>query len=176
MTNYPEAPRPYPDAARLWAGGGATAVVAALVAIVGILIARGLVGVAILAPKGAGTWGNASTPTYAILSGVCALAATGLLHLLLISTPRATQFFAWIMVLITLIGVVLPLTLVVDNDDRIATAVLNLVIGLVITLLLTGTGRSAIRRPGRPRPHQAAGWDTTGDQTQQWDETRRWER
>lgn len=36
---------------RLWAGGAATAVTAVLTAIVGILIARGLVKVAVLAPR-----------------------------------------------------------------------------------------------------------------------------
>jgi hypothetical protein len=168
MTDYPYQSRePYPgdpagpgrpgpsvNAGRLWAGGGATAIVAALVAIVGILIARGIVGVAILSPKGAGAWGNASTPTYAILSAVVALLATGLLHVLLLTAPRATLFFAWIMVLVTAIGVVLPLGLLHHNDNRIATSALNLVIGLVITLLLVGVGHSATRRnlpaPNRP--------------------------
>ena len=53
------------DAGRLWAGGIATAVVAGLMAIVGIVIARGIFHVAVLAPKGSGTWGNANTATYA---------------------------------------------------------------------------------------------------------------
>lgn len=43
---------------RLWAGGAATAVVAALIAVVGILIARGVFGVPVLAPEGEGTWGT----------------------------------------------------------------------------------------------------------------------
>jgi hypothetical protein len=38
------------DAARLWTGGLATALVAALVAVVGVLIARGLFDVSVLAP------------------------------------------------------------------------------------------------------------------------------
>jgi hypothetical protein len=38
------------DAARLWTGGLATALVAALVAVVGVLIARGLFDVPVLAP------------------------------------------------------------------------------------------------------------------------------
>jgi hypothetical protein len=49
------------DAGRLWTGGVATAAVAALVAIVGVLIARGLFDVPLLAPTGEGTLGDAST-------------------------------------------------------------------------------------------------------------------
>lgn len=138
---------------RLWAGGGATAVVAALAAVVGILIARGLAHVAILAPQGEGVWGDASTIAYAVGSALCALLATGLLHFLLVTTPRATQFFGWIMVLITIVAVVLPLSLGVDLSSRIATALLNLLIGLVITLLL---GNVSYVTGRRPRPPMAA--------------------
>jgi hypothetical protein len=124
------------NAGRLWAGGGATAVVAALAALVGILIARGLAHVAILAPKGAGTWGSASSTVYVILSAVVALIATGLLHFLLQTTPRATQFFGWIMGLLIVVAMVIPLSLVTDTDDKVATALLNLLIGLAITIPL----------------------------------------
>lgn len=133
------------DPARLWAGGVATAVVAALVAIVGILIARGLAGVAILAPKGSGLWGNANTATYAVVSAVVAIAATALVHLLSVATPKATTFFGWIMVLVTLIGVVLPLSLSVKYETKIATGLLNLAIGLTITLLLISVAGNALK-------------------------------
>jgi len=152
-----------PDAGRLWAGGCATALVAALVAIVGILIARGLAGVAILAPKGSGLWGNANTATYAICSAAAALLATGLIHVLSLATPQPTTFFGWIMVLLTLIGVVLPLSLSVSWETKIATGLLNLVIGLVITLLLTGLSGSALRRKAPPK-------DDTRLMTREWDQ------
>ena len=158
-----------PDAARLWAGGAATAVVSALVAVVGILIARGIAGVGILAPKGSGLWGNANTVTYALVSAAAALVATGLFHLLALATPKPATFFGWIMVLLTLIAVVLPLSLDVSLDNRIATALLNLVIGLVMTLLLLNLSNSAMRRattrtgdtrvmPQQPPPPQQQ-WD-----------------
>jgi hypothetical protein len=151
MNSYYAPPRPRPDARRLWAGGGATAVVAALAALVGILIARGLAHVAILAPQGDGAWGNANTAAYAVVSALCALAATGLLHFLLATTPRATQFFDWIMVLLTIVAVVIPLSLVVDVPSRIATALLNLLLGLVITALLSSVS-GMTQRPVRPAP------------------------
>ena len=75
------------DAARLWTGGLATALVAALVAVVGVLVARGLFDVPVLAPTGEGALGNANTARLAGLAAVAALLATGLMHLLLLSTP-----------------------------------------------------------------------------------------
>ena len=137
------------DARKLWTGGAVAALVAALVAIVCILIARGIVGVAILAPKGDGVWGSAGTLNYAVLSAAGALVATGLMHLLCLATPRPALFFGWIMVLVTLIGVVLPLSLDVGVDDRFGTAMLNLTIGLVITGLVSGVARVA-RTPDLP--------------------------
>jgi hypothetical protein len=52
------------DAARLWTGGLATA----LVAVVGVLIARGLFDVPVLAPAREGALGNTSTARLAILA------------------------------------------------------------------------------------------------------------
>ena len=174
---YYPAPRTKPDPNRLWAGGGATAVVAALTALVAILIARGLAHVAILAPKGEGAWGNASTLEYAIGSAICALLATGLLHFLLVTTPRATQFFGWIMVLVTIVAVVIPLSLVVETPSKIATALLNLVIGVVITSLLVSMAAMSIRRmvprdpaePVDPADPMAPRRQSPPPPTRQWD-------
>src|SRR6516164_3238362 len=67
MMNYPASPnevgpaRMRPDSGQFWAGGVATAVVAALIALVGILICRWTLKIPILAPVGAGAWGDAHT-------------------------------------------------------------------------------------------------------------------
>ena len=61
--------------------------VAALVAVVGVLIARGLFDVPVLAPDRKGALGDADTARLSILAAVAALVATGLMHLLLVSTP-----------------------------------------------------------------------------------------
>src|SRR4051812_47385748 len=141
--NQPQDVRPGIDARRLWAGGVATAVIAALLAVVGLLIARGVFEVEVLAPKGEGVWGNASTTTYALVAAAVALLATGLMHLLSVATPAPSQFFGWIMVLVTLIAVVLPLTLTVAPSAKIATAAINLVIGLVIAAVVNSMAASA---------------------------------
>ena len=149
--------QPTVNAGRLWAGGAATAVVAGLIAVVGILIGRGLFDVAVLAPKGAGVWGDASTFWYALGAAVLSLVATGLIHLLLAFTPRPMLFFGWVMVLATVVAMLAPF--VTDNDlgPRIYTAGLNLVLGVAIGSLVAGSARAAVRpAPVRsaPRPYR----------------------
>jgi hypothetical protein len=148
--------RPRVDAGRLWTGGLASAVVAALVAVVGVVIARGLFDVPVLAPTGEGTLGDASTARLAVLAALAALAAllaTGLMHLLLVSTPRPFRFFAWIVALLVVVAVLAPFTTGASLDTKVATAAINLAIGLAIGSLVPGVARSAIRLgSGRPPP------------------------
>jgi len=136
---------------RLWAGGAATAVVSALIALVGILLARGVFDVPVLAPEGEGTWGDADTPKYALYCGLAALVATGLLHLLLISTPRPLQFFSWIIGLATVAGALAPFVANGTMSSTIATGLINLAVGIAIGTLLSGAARAATRagRAGR---------------------------
>jgi hypothetical protein len=139
------------DAARLWTGGLATALVAALVAVVGVLIVRGLFDVPVLAPAGEGALGNANTARLAMLAAVAALLATGLMHLLLLSTPRPFRFFTWIISLLTLVAVLAPFMTDAKLATKIATAAIGLVIGMAIGSLVSGAARSAIRL-GRQDP------------------------
>jgi hypothetical protein len=132
----------------LWTGGVATALVAALVAFVGVLICRGLFGVPVLAPTEDGAVGDASTFRLAALAALAALLATGLLHLLLVSTPRPRRFFGWIMGLATVAATLLPFLTDADLDEKVATAAIYLAIGISIGSLLSGVARSATRLRG----------------------------
>jgi hypothetical protein len=147
-------PRPIVNGGRLWAGGAATALVAALIAIVGILLTRGIFDVPILAPKGDGVWGDASTGWYAFGAGVMALVATGLMHVLLLTTPRPMLFFAWVVGLATVGAMLAPFVTDASLASRLCTATLNLVLGAAIGSLVTGTARTAIRPapPIQPPP------------------------
>jgi hypothetical protein len=151
MTEYMSDERSDLDPRRLWAGGVATAAVAALAAVAGILIARGIFGVAVLAPERDGLWGNVSTGVYALFAASAALAATGLRHILSVTTPAPTQFFGWIMAICTVIAMVLPLTLGADLGSRVATAVINLGLGVIIILLVSSSAASARRARERTR-------------------------
>src|SRR5512132_2257705 len=129
------------DAGRLWTGGVATALVAALVAVVGVLIARGLFDVPVLAPTDEGALGNASTLRLAAFAAIAALLPTGLLHLLLLSTPQPRRFFAWIITLATIAAALVPFLTGADLDEKIATSAITLVVGLAIGSLLSGVAR-----------------------------------
>jgi hypothetical protein len=168
MNVNPAEPDYRPDPRRLWAAGGATAIVAALAALCGILISRGIAHVAILAPQGEGAWGDASTTVYVILAAAAALVATALLHFLLVTTPDGGKFFGWIMGLLIVVSMVIPLSLGADIDNRVATALLNLLIGLAITLPLSNVTtfirpRTVMRRdemqPPISQPPTTRRWD-----------------
>lgn len=153
---YPAVPSTDPDeepvveAGKLWAGGFGTAVVAALVVLVGILLVRGILGIGILSPSEAGAYGDSTTTTYAFGAFAVAILATGLLHLLLLLMPRPLSFFNWIMILATVVGVLVPFTVVADLESQIATGAINLVVGICITSLLGSVGSIATRVRGNP--------------------------
>jgi uncharacterized protein YybS (DUF2232 family) len=133
----PASPRIVIDVPRLWSGGAATAVVAALVAWVGVLIGqslldRNLSGAAvILSPF------KTLTANYAFTAALLAVAATGLAHLLSLSTPRPTVFFGWIVGLFTVAGVIIPFTREGDMYDKATVAIINLVLGICVGSLLS---------------------------------------
>jgi hypothetical protein len=139
------------NAGRLWAGGVATAVVAALVVIAGVYIARSILGIPVLAPKAAGSLGTSTTAVYAAVAAAGALLATGLLHVLLLETPRPLSFFTWITALADLILVVAPFSQPASLPSKVFTAVINLVAGVAVISLLTGVARGAMQA-GPPRP------------------------
>jgi Na+/phosphate symporter len=136
------------NAGRLWAGGAATAVVAALAVVVGVYIARGILDIPVLAPAAASNFGDSSTAVYAGLAAGCALLATALLHVLLLGTPRPLMFFVWITALADAAVATAPFTQPAPLASKVFTAVINVLVGVAVISLLYGVGRSAIR-PGR---------------------------
>lgn len=147
VMNQPPSRRLQPEVntGRLWSGGAAAAVVAALLAIAGIVIARGIFDVPILAPRGDGAWGDASTWWYAFWAGFAGLLATAVAHVLLLTTPQPRTFFGWIIGLATVIAAVWPFTSGADLDTKIVTMLLNLIIGIAIGSLVSAVARSAVR-------------------------------
>src|SRR5256884_3266263 len=139
-------PRRRIDARPLWSGGVATAVVAALIALVGILVCRWLFKVPILSPRREGAWGNASTAGYVLAAAASALVATALMYLLLISTPYPRVFFGWIIGLATVVAVVFPFSSTAPVSQKIATGLVNLVLGIVIGSLIAEVSRRVTRR------------------------------
>jgi Family of unknown function (DUF6069) len=130
------------DAARLWAGGVAAALVAAGVAVVGLLIARGIFDTTVLIPDADGGLVNANTWRYALAAAVAALVATALMHLLLLYAPSPRTFFAWIVGLATAAAVVAPFTSDAHRESKIAVAAINLAIGIAVLSTLLSVSRS----------------------------------
>lgn len=131
------------DAPRLWAGGGASAVVAALVAVTGVLISRGLFDTEVVGVR-------SGVPVtflgFAVGAAFAALAATGLAHLLLLSTPRPLVFFGWIIGLTTVIGALWPFLTTETLPVRVATALVTLAVGICIGSLVSRVAAVSVRR------------------------------
>jgi hypothetical protein len=137
-------PRRIIDAARLWAGGVLAGVVAAGVAVVGLLIARGVLDVPVLVER-QGHLVNASMVWYAVAAFLGGIVATGLLHALLAGAPQPYRFFGWIVGLATAIAAIVPFTTGAELGSQIAVAVINLAIGICIGSIVSSIGRSAAR-------------------------------
>jgi hypothetical protein len=137
-------PRRIIDAARLWAGGVLAGVVAAGLAVVGLLIARGVLDIPVLIER-KGQLVDASTVWYAVVAFLGGIVATGLLHALLAGAPQPYRFFGWIVGLATAIAVIVPFTTGAELESQIAVAVINLAIGICIGSIVSSIGRSAAR-------------------------------
>jgi 3',5'-cyclic AMP phosphodiesterase CpdA len=145
--NYrPDAARPRKrvDPGRLWAGGAATALVTAGIATAGILLMRGVFDIDVIVPKLDGGWHQASIGQYALGAALASLAATALMQVLILFTPRPARFFAWIVTMATLVAMTLPFVTSATIESTLTTSGLNLLLGLAIGSLIAGTARSAV--------------------------------
>jgi hypothetical protein len=133
------------DAGRLWAGGVVTAIVAAGVALVAVMVSHKLLHTTLLNPDGSREAADDAMVMLPLLAAIVTIFATGLLHLLMTTTPQAPQFFAWIGALaiaLVLLEVYLSAS---DVTGRLATGTVYLLLGVVIISSLSGVGRTAVR-------------------------------
>jgi hypothetical protein len=133
------------DAARLWTGGLATAVVAALIGLVGVLVARVVQESVPHVPAALAFATPAATTALCAGAAAAALAASGLAHLLLVSTPRPLAYLGWIVGLATAAATVLPLASGMVLPAALAAGLVDLVIGLAIGSLVSGAAVAATR-------------------------------
>jgi hypothetical protein len=142
------APRPdrwTVDAGRLWAGGAATALVAALVSLVGLLVAR-VFDIPTLRLFAGDTAIESPAVRYMVAAALGALAATALMHMLILSTPRPQSFFAWIVILVTAVAALLPFLRDASSESQVATALINVAIGICIGTLVSSVAARSIHR------------------------------
>ncbi|GAA4811441.1 hypothetical protein GCM10023200_56550 [Actinomycetospora chlora] len=137
---------------RLWAGGVATAVVAAGIAIVGVLILSNVFDLGIQTAQRSGALVDNALTIIPVCAVIAALAGTALLHLLLLTTPRPATFFSAIVLLVLAVLLLQVFLAAGGVVDHIATAILYAAIGLAIISMLSGVSRTAVR------PVTSAGW------------------
>jgi hypothetical protein len=130
------------DGARVWRGTLFAAVVAALTALVGLLVIRGLLDLPVLRRTDGGAVGQASTVWYLVVSMLGALAAGALLHELLLYAPQPWRFNAWIVGLAVVAATLLPLTFDAPASSRLATGCLHLVVGAIVAVFVQTVGRA----------------------------------
>jgi uncharacterized protein DUF6069 len=131
------------DVRRLWSGAVASAVVVGLLALVGVLVSRWLFHLPVLAPRSDGTYGDVHTTGFVLGAAAATLAATGLVHLLMLSTPRPLLYFGWTVVLVTTLAVVFPFSTTAPLAAKIATALVDLAIGIMAGALVGGAAARA---------------------------------
>jgi hypothetical protein len=139
-------------AARLWAGGVATALVAAGIAFVGVLIITSIFGVGIQTVGQSGALLENPSTVIPVAAGIAALAAAALLHLLLLTTPRPASFFSAIAVLVTVVLVLQVFLAAGTLAVHLATGILYAAIGAGITSMLSGVSGTSVR-PAARRGH-----------------------
>ena len=132
---------------RLWAGGLATAIVTALIVVVGVLVARQVIGAA---GSQTGKYADGTVVHYALLAAAAALLATILMNLLLLAVPQPSRFFGWIIGLVTAVAAILPFTMTGPTGPKIASALINLVVGIAILTLLGSIAAGSVRRSVSP--------------------------
>jgi hypothetical protein len=136
---------PHVQAGVLWAGGVATAVVAALVAAIGELVFEAILNVPLISIADGGTTTWTDRASYWLGAAILALLATGLLHLLIVAVPQPTRFFTWVLVLTAVVLVAAPFGYDEPRSSQVATAVTGLGVVIAIGALLPGVARRAVR-------------------------------
>ena len=130
-------PRVAIDAARLWGGGLATACVAALVAVAGVLICQHVLDISLVRPALLLDVADTFLLDYALTAFLLALVATGLAQGLAVVTPRPRAFFGWIVGLATVCGAAAPFAIGDEVESQVATACINVVLGVCVWSLVS---------------------------------------
>ncbi|UZN04556.1 DUF6069 family protein [Cellulomonas sp. S1-8] len=132
------------ETGRFWAGAAATALVASLVGVVGVIVLEQILRIDLVFrdPFGAGS----AMGAYVVAGVLVSLVAAGLLQLLVLTTPRPRAFFGWILGLATVMATLLPLTWTDELSSAIASGVVNLLIGIAVWSLLSGVLGWTVRR------------------------------
>ena len=129
------------DQIRYWVGAGITAVLAALVSLIALVIAQGIVHVPVILGSN-----SVHAAVYGLSAAGIALLAAALFDAMLQVAPRPLTYYSWLAAIVTVLATLLPFTDNVGVHSQIALAATNMAVGLVITLLVPVAASNARRR------------------------------
>ena len=143
MTSYPppEGVQPPPGAAnyragidqvRFWVGALLTAAISAGVALIGLLLIRGVLQIPILVTSSH----PVDAAAYALLTAAIAIGAAALYNLMLHVAPHPTTYYGALAAVGVALATLLPFTIPVALVSQGVLAALNLVVGLVLAFLV----------------------------------------
>ncbi len=141
----PTDPRLSVEAGRYWAGAIATALVAALIGFIAVVVFERVFSLTLVPPPDLLGTGSHQI-TYAVDGALLALVTACLQHLLILSTPRPQAFFGWIMGLIIVVITVLPFAWTSDARAALLSGLVSLVIGVAVWSLLASVATRTIVR------------------------------
>jgi hypothetical protein len=98
----------------------------------------------VLAPRQDGAYGDVRTTALILLAVAAAIVATAVVHLLMLGTLRPLMFFGLIVALVTTIAVIFPFSTTAALDAKLATALVNLAIGIAVGTLVGGVAARSI--------------------------------
>jgi hypothetical protein len=146
VTSGTQDPRLGLEVGRYWAGALATMLVAALIGLTADIILEEVLDLEIHSQVdllGAGS----DITAWALVGALFALVAAIVLYLLVLTTPRPSSFFAWVIGLATVVLAALPFADRAELVPAILAAIVWIVIGSAVWSLLTGTlSRTLVRR------------------------------
>jgi hypothetical protein len=120
------------DQVRFWVGACLAALVAAGVALIGLLLIRGVLQIPILVT----TSHPVDAGAYVVLTAVLVIGASALYNLMLHVAPHPTTYYGALAAVGIALAALLPFTIPVALISQAALAGLNFVVGLVIAFLV----------------------------------------
>ncbi len=133
------------DQRRYWVGAVLTAAVAVLVAVLGMLIAKGVFHQSIIMRDGDGSFA-VHVGAYALFTALISVLTSVLFLGICQFAPRPGLYFAWIGALGVLFTAVLPFTMSLALVSQIIFAVINVLVGVAIVTLVPVSAHSSVVR------------------------------
>jgi hypothetical protein len=129
------------DQIRYWVGAGITAVIAALVSLIALVVAQGIIHVPVVLGSS-----SIHAAVYGVSAAGIAVLAAALFDAMLQVAPRPLTYYSWLGGIVTVLATLLPFTSTAGLHSQIALALTNFAVGTVITLLVPVAASNARRR------------------------------